>query len=75
MTELLHQLELLCGQKSALDTLFGSQGIVAPEAFETSPIGVSTLNELLLTAGFDAVSDDFFALLSQGTPTRYEHKM
>lgn len=73
MSELLKQLELLTGQASDLKDNFDKY--VNVKAFENGEIGVSTLNELLLSAGFDRVSEGFFALLFRGEPKIYEDGM
>ena len=70
MSELLDQLQLLTGQKSSLATSFDSR--IKVSAFDHGEMGVSQLNELLLAAGFDRVSEDFFALLWAGKPQEYE---
>lgn len=73
MNKLLEQLQLLCGQQSHLEKAF--EDSIDDEAFARAPIGVSMLNELLLTAGFDTVSDAFFSLLCNGIPKPYTHSL
>lgn len=70
MSELLHQIELLTGQISSLREVFDKY--VDVNAFEKGTIGVSVMNELLLFAGFDRVTEDFFMFLCTGTPKKYE---
>jgi hypothetical protein len=70
MSALLNQLELLAGQRSTLAEVFDK--FIDIDAFEQSPIGVSQVNELLLTAGFDRISEDFFMFLYTGRPAKYE---
>jgi len=70
VSALLNQLELLAGQTSTLKKPFDKS--INLRAFDEGDIGVSQLNELLLTAGFDWVTEDFFALLCNGKPTPYE---
>lgn len=70
MSELLEQIKLLAGQKSDLADKFDES--ITTEAFNKRQIDVSQLNELLLTAGFDCVSDDFFMLLHNGRPNKYK---
>lgn len=73
MSELLKQLELLTGQASDLEDSFDKY--VNVKAFETGEIGISALNELLLSAGFDRVDEGFFALLFKGVPVEYKDGM
>jgi hypothetical protein len=69
MSALLDQLELLTGQKSNLREVFDK--CIDIDAFERGPMGVSQMNELLLTAGFDRVTEDFFMFLYKGRPEKY----
>lgn len=69
MSALLHQLELLTGQKSNLGEVFDK--CIDIDAFGRGPIGVSQMNELLLTAGFDRVTEDFFMFLYRERPEKY----
>lgn len=69
MSALLNQLELLTGQRSHLSEAFHEY--INVDAFEKGPIGVSQMNELLLTAGFDRITEDFFMCLDAGRPKRY----
>lgn len=69
MSELLEQLELLAGQESTLKDTFDKN--INLKAFDEGDIGVSQMNELLLTAGFDRVTEDFFTLLHKGAPVKY----
>jgi len=70
MSVLLEQLELLTGQTSNLSKFFNEA--IDIERFEKGPIGVSQINELLLTAGFDRISEAYFSLLCNGQPTTYK---
>lgn len=70
MSTLLNQLELLTGQKSNLKEVFDE--CIDTNAFESGHIGVSQLNELLLTAGFDRVTEDFFMFLCTDTTKKYD---
>lgn len=70
MSALLNQLELLTGQRSNLGEVFDE--CIDIRAFEKGLLGVSQMNELLLTAGFDRVTEDFFMFLYKGRPTKYK---
>lgn len=69
MSALLKQLELLTGQVSDMNEFFDKS--VNLRNFEKGPIGVSQINELLLTAGFDRITQDYFSLIYNGHPTKY----
>jgi hypothetical protein len=70
MSALLNQIELLAGQISDLREVFDK--CIDIRAFERGPVGVSQVNELLLTAGFDRITEDFFMFLCTGRPAKYE---
>lgn len=70
MSALLNQLELLTGQRSNLRKVFDK--CIDIRAFEKGVLGVSQMNELLLTAGFDRVTEDFFMFLCKERPAKYE---
>jgi len=70
MNALLNQLELLTGQKSSLRKVFDK--CIDIDAFERGPVGVSQLNELLLAAGFDRATEDFFMFLRTERPAKYK---
>ena len=69
MNTLLNQLELLAGQKSNLKEVFDE--CIDIDAFEKGTMGVSQMNELLLTAGFDRITEDFFMFLCAEKPAKY----
>ena len=69
MSALLTQLELMAGQRSHLGEAFDR--CINVDAFEKGSIGVSQMNELLLTAGFDRITEDFFMFLCKGRPAEY----
>lgn len=69
MSSLLNQLELLTGQKSNLREVFNKY--IETDTFEKGALGVSQMNELLLTAGFDRITEDFFMFLYAEEPTEY----
>jgi len=69
MNTILSQLELLAGQKSNLKEVFDEY--IDIDAFEKGTIGVSQMNELLLTAGFDRITEDFFMFLCAEEPAKY----
>ena len=54
MSALLEQLQLLTGQVSRMEKFFCES--INLKYFEKDPIGVSQINELLLTAGFDRIT-------------------
>jgi hypothetical protein len=70
MSQLIEQLELLTGQASNMKAYFDNA--INLENFEKGHIGVSQMNELLLTAGFDRISNSYFALLCNEKPIKYE---
>jgi len=69
MSALLNQLELLTGQKSNLEKVFDKY--IDFDTFEKGSMGVSQMNELLLTAGFDRITEDFFMFLCTERPAKY----
>lgn len=66
---MLAQLQLLAGQSSTLSEAFDNLRL---SGLKNRSIGVSQLNELLLAAGFDRVSEGFFAFLVKGQPIDYK---
>jgi len=70
MSTLLNQLESLAGQRSNLSEAF--EKYIDIDAFEEGPVGVSQMNELLLTAGFDRITEDFFMFLCTERPVKYK---
>jgi S-ribosylhomocysteine lyase LuxS involved in autoinducer biosynthesis len=70
MSALLEQLQLLTGQASNMGKFFDES--INVKNFEKGPIGVSQINELLLTAGFDRMTEDYFSLLCNGQPIIYK---
>jgi len=73
MNEVLEQLQLLTGQTSHLEKHFDEN--IKIKDVKESEIGISALNELLLSAGFDTVGEAYFALLYLGEPVKYEDDM
>jgi hypothetical protein len=69
MSALLEQLQLLTGQSSDMAEFFDKS--INLKNFEKGPFGVSQINELLLTAGFDRMTEDYFSLLYNGKPISY----
>ncbi|MFC1995650.1 hypothetical protein ACFLVM_02095 [Chloroflexota bacterium] len=70
MNALLEQLQLLTGQVSNMEAFFDES--VNIRNYEKGPIGVSQINELLLIAGFDRITEDYYSLLYHGFLFHYE---